>query len=515
MRESGMLFPVFSLPSKFGIGCFSREAYEFVDFLEKSGQGFWQILPVGPTGFGNSPYQPFSAFAGNPYFISPETLIEEGLLTWDECNGRDWGGNAESVDYGALYENRFEVLRLAFDRFKERDDEKKEYEAFLKKEEFWLEDYALYMAIKEAQGGKSWIDWEDEDLRKRKESALKEAEKELADEIALIRFEQYEFDKQWRKLKKYANDKQVKIIGDLPFYVSLDSADAWSHPEVFQMDKDLVPEVVAGCPPDAFSATGQLWGNPIYDWEGLKKDHYGWWVQRIGRNYEFYDVIRIDHFHGFCDYYAIPYGDETAEHGTLEKGPGMDLFKELEKQLGKLSIIAEDLGNNTPENEKLLKDSGFPGMKVLQYGFTSWDSYYVNHRHIQNCVVYTGTHDNTPTRAWFDEINDGERDFARRYINSMNSDPGQFVWDFIREAYRSVADLCIIPLQDYLCKGKEARINTPGTGEGNWQWRLAPNFLSEDLARSIRALTELYSRIPKVEHDEETEETEAQISRKG
>ena len=505
MRESGMLFPVFSLPSKFGIGCFSREAYEFVDFLEKSGQGFWQILPVGPTGFGNSPYQPFSAFAGNPYFISPETLIEEGLLTWDECNARDWGSNVESVDYGALYENRFAILRLAFDRFKERDGEKEEYEAFLKKEKFWLEDYALYMAVKEAQGGKSWMDWEDEELRKRKDKALEEAKKELADEIAFIRFQQFEFDKQWRKLKKYANDKQVKIIGDLPFYVSLDSADAWSHPEVFQMDKELVPEVVAGCPPDAFSATGQLWGNPIYDWKGLKKDHYSWWVQRIERNYEFYDVIRIDHFHGFCDYYAIPYGDETAEHGTLEKGPGMDLFKELEKQLGKLSIIAEDLGNNTPENEKLLKDTGFPGMKVLQYGFTSWDSYYVNHRHIQNCVVYTGTHDNTPTRAWFEEINDGERDFARRYINSMNSDPGQFVWDFIREAYRSVADLCIIPLQDYLCKGKEARINTPGTGEGNWQWRLVPNFLSDDLARSIRGLTELYSRIPKVEDDKETE----------
>lgn len=502
MRESGILLPVFSLPSKFGIGCFSREAYGFVDFLEKSGQGFWQILPIGPTGFGNSPYQPFSAFAGNPYFISPETLIEEGLLSWDECNGRDWGGNAERVDYGALYENRFAVLKLAFDRFKERDDEEKEYQAFLKKEKFWLEDYALYMAIKEAQGGKSWLDWDDEALRKREKKALDDAEKELADAIAFIRFQQYEFDKEWRKLRDYANEKNVKIIGDLPFYVSLDSADAWSHPEVFQMDKNLVPKVVAGCPPDAFSATGQLWGNPIYDWKGLQKNHYGWWVQRIERNYEFYDVIRIDHFHGFCDYYAIPYGDETAEHGKLEKGPGMDLFNELEKQLGELKIIAEDLGNNTPENEKLLADTGFPGMKVLQYGFTSWDSYYVNHRHIQNCVVYTGTHDNTPTRAWVEEINDGERDFARRYINSLNSDYGQFVWDFIREAYRSVADLCIIPLQDYLCKGKEARINTPGTGEGNWEWRLLPNFLSDELAKSIRGLTELYSRVPKVEEEE-------------
>ena len=502
MRESGMLFPVFSLPSKFGIGCFSREAYEFVDFLEKSAQGFWQILPIGPTGFGNSPYQPFSAFAGNPYFISPETLIEEGLLTWDECNAKSFGDDVERVDYGALYENRFDLLRLAFERFVKRQDEEEDYQAFLEKEAFWLEDYALYMAIKESEGGRSWIDWENEDLRKRKEKALAAAEEELADAIAFIRFQQYEFDKQWRRLKDYANQKQVKIIGDLPFYVSLDSADAWSHPEVFQMDEELAPKVVAGCPPDAFSATGQLWGNPIYDWDALKEDHYGWWVRRIERNYEFYDVIRIDHFHGFCDYYAIPYGDATAEHGTMCEGPGIGLFDELKEQLGELRIIAEDLGNNTPENEKLLADTGFPGMKVLQYGFTSWDSYYVNHRHIQNCVVYTGTHDNTPTRAWFDEINDGERDFVRRYINSINTDSGQFVWDFIREAYRSVADLCIIPLQDYLCKGKEARINSPGTAEGNWQWRLGPNFLSDDLARSIRGLTELYSRVPKMEEAE-------------
>lgn len=495
MRESGMLFPVFSLPSKFGIGCFSREAYEFVDFLEKSGQGFWQILPVGPTGFGNSPYQPFSAFAGNPYFISPETLIEEGLLTWDECNAMDFGHDQEKVDYGALYENRYTLLEKAFARFTEQGKEQEEYEAFLKKEAFWLKDYALFMALKDANEGKSWLDWE-EGLRTRDKKTLEAAEEELADSVSFICFMQYEFDKQWRKLRSYANSKLVKIIGDLPFYVSLDSADAWSHPEVFQMDEDLVPTVVAGCPPDAFSATGQRWGNPIYDWKGLKKDHYKWWVQRMERNYEFYDVIRIDHFHGFCDYYAIPYKDETAENGTLEKGPGMDFFNALKEQLGEIPVIAEDLGNVTPENEVLLKDSGFPGMKVLQYGFTSWDSCYVNHRHIANCVVYTGTHDNTTTRAWFEEINDGERDFVRRYINSLHTDQGQFVWDFIREAYRSVANLCIIPLQDYLCRGREARINAPGTAEGNWQWRLAPHTLSDDLARSIRQMTELYSRIP-------------------
>ncbi len=500
MRESGILFPVFSIPSKFGIGSFSKEAFEFVDFLYESGQGFWQILPVGPTGLGDSPYQPFSAFAGNPYFISPEKLIEEGLLTWDEANSYDFGSDETKVDYGALYNGRYELLKKAFARFADRikndKEEQKAYKAFLKKEEEWIGDYALFTAIKSDNDGKSWTEW-DKPLKTRNEKALADAAKKLYDEIDFVYFMQYEFDKQLRALKEYANSKNVKIIGDLPFYVSLDSADVWSHPEVFLMDKDLNPKVVAGCPPDAFSRTGQLWGNPIYDWKALKKTGYDWWAKRIERNYEFYDVIRIDHFHGFCEYYAIPFGEKTAEKGKQEKGPGTDLFDALKAKLGELKIIAEDLGNNTPENEKLLEDTGFPGMKVLQYGFTSWDSYYVNHRHVNNCVVYTGTHDNTPTMAWVQEINDGERDYARRYINSMNSDFGQLVWDIIREAYRSVADLCIIPLQDYLCFGKEARINTPGVADGNWQWRLRPNFLSNDLSKSIRGLTELYGRIPK------------------
>lgn len=504
-RESGILFPIFSIPSKFGIGCFSKEAYEFVDFLEGAGQGYWQILPLGPTGYGNSPYQPFSAFAGNSYFISPEKLIEDGLLKWDECNGAYFGSDETKVDYGSLYENRDNLLRLAFDRFKEAGADDKEYKAFLKKEEGWLNDYALFTAIKRHSGGASWLTWDD-GLKKRKPEALAAIRRELADDIEFVCFKQYEFDRQWRALRKYANDKNVKIIGDLPFYVSLDSADAWAHPEVFQMDAKLNPKVVAGCAPDAFSRTGQLWGNPIYDWKALEKDGYSWWADRIRRNYEFFDVIRIDHFHGFCEYYAVPYGDETAEKGKLCKGPGIRFFKALEEKLGKLNIIAEDLGNNTPENVALLEETGFPGMKVLQFGFTSWDSCYVNHRHIANCVVYTGTHDNTPTRAWVEEINEGERDFCRRYVNSMNTDYGGLVWDIIREAFRSVADLCIIPLQDYLCFGREARLNTPGTSEGNWEWRLRPNFLSEDLKRSIRGLTEVYSRIPKEVKKEENKE---------
>ncbi len=539
MRESGILFPIFSVPSKFGIGSFSKEAYEFADFLEKSGQGFWQILPIGPTGFGDSPYQNVSAFAGNPYFISLETLIEDGLLTWDEVNAYNFGSDETKVDYGAIYESRREILKKAYDRFADKleaskkdktitagsaipsgikmpedtsADEKKakkepkekslaeEFGAFLEMEKYWLEDYALFMALKEKAGGASWLDWED-DIRKRKPAAIDAAKKELADDMGLYYFEQFEFDRQWRALRAYANAKNIKIIGDIPFYVAMDSSDTWSHPEVFQMDKNLKPTVVAGCPPDAFSPTGQLWGNPIYDWDAEKKRDYDWWLRRMYRTYAFYDVIRIDHFHGFCDYYAIPYGDETAEKGKLKKGPGIDLFNTLKAKVDNLRIIAEDLGNNTPENEKLLADTGFPGMKVLQYGFTSWDSYYVNHRHINNCVVYTGTHDNTPTRAWCEEISEGELNFTRRYINSMNTDFGGLTWDLIREAYRSVADLCIIPLQDYLCFGKEARINSPGAPDGNWQWRLRPNFLSQELASSIRGLAEVYSRIPKEPED--------------
>lgn len=509
MRESGVLFPVFSLPSKFGVGCFSKEAFDFVDFLYNSGQGFWQILPLGPLGYGNSPYQPISAFAGNPYFISPEKLTWDGLLTWDEANACDFGNDESKVDYGALYENREKLLKTASERFYKKleedpdSKEAKEFAEFKEREGFWLDDYALFISIKKQEEGRSWLDWKDDGLRMRKPEALKKASEEFSDEIAFVEFEQYEFDCQWRALREHAKEKNVKVIGDMPFYVALDSADAWSCPKVFLMDKDLVPTVVAGCPPDAFSATGQRWGNPIYDWKSLKADGYDWWVKRIERNFELFDVIRIDHFHGFCDYYAIPYKDETAEKGELCKGPGLDLFEALKKKISRLadedtlSIIAEDLGNNTPENEKLLADTGFPGMKVLQYAFTSWDSYYVNHRHTFNSVVYTGTHDNNTTMAWMNEINEGSRDFARRYINSVNTDNGQFVWDFIREAYRSVCMLSIIPLQDYLCMGSEARINTPGTGDGNWQWRLRPNVLSQELEKSIRGLTELYGRIPK------------------
>lgn len=501
MRKSGILMPIFSLASRFGIGCFSREAYEFIDFLYESGQSYWQILPLGPTGYGNSPYQPFSAFAGNPYFISLEDLINEGLLTWDECNVAYFGSNEEIVDYGAMYENRMDLLFKAYIRFAERDGDKSEdYKKFLKDTAYWLEDYCLFRAIKQKENGASWQTWDDK-LRSRDAQAIKDALKEHEEIINFYKFLQYKFALQWKALRKYAEDKNIKIIGDIPFYVSLDSADVWAHPEVFQMDKNLEPKVVAGCAPDAFSTTGQLWGNPIYDWDALKKSDYEWWVKRIERSFELTDVIRIDHFHGFAQYYAVPYGDETAENGKAHKGPGMDFFDVLKMKIGNFAdedgarIIAEDLGEVTKENQKLLADTGIPGMKILQYAFTSWDSIYMPYKHDKNCVVYTGTHDNIPTRAWIDCINQGEREYLKKYMNSSNADGGALTWDLIRECFRSVGDLCIIPLQDYLCKGMEARINTPGGAEGNWEWRLKPNFLSHELAGAIRGLTETYGRI--------------------
>ena len=500
MRESGILYPIFSLPSKYGIGSFSKEAFEFVDFLKSAGQGFWQILPLGPTGFGNSPYQPFSAFAGNPYFISPEKLIEEGLLTYEEASAFNFGNDIEKVDYGALYENRYKLLKIAFDKFTARNgQEEADYKAFVEKEEYWLKDYCLFTALKDKFGGASWLTWE-EPYKLRDEEALNKAEAELKEAIDFCRFRQYEFNKQWRLLHEYAASKNIKIIGDIPFYVSLDGADCWSHPEEFLFDKDKNPVFVAGCAPDAFSRTGQLWGNPIYDWESAKSNGYDWWMKRLYRSYELTDVVRVDHFHGFAEYYAVPFEDETAQNGKMHKGPGMDFFRAVEKKFGDLSdfkMIAEDLGTVTEENKKLVDESKIPGMKVLQYAFTSWDSCYVTHRHTEHSVVYTGTHDNTPSRAWIEEIGDADRDFVRRYINSMNTDYGAFVWDFIREAYRSVAALAIIPLQDYLVLGKWGRINSPGTADGNWQWRLKPDFLSGELAGSIKRLAETYGRIPR------------------
>lgn len=490
MRESGVLLPIFSLPSKYGIGCFSKEAYTFVDQLKKAGQKKWQILPLGPTGYGDSPYQSFSTYAGNPYFIDLETLIQEGLLTEEECDAADFGDKNDEINYEKLYFNRFKLLRKAFVRFKADAD----YERFIEENKEWLPDYCLYMAIKESQGGVSWIEWE-EGYRNRFPEYIKKAQEELKEEIEFYQFQQYKFDCQWKKLHAYANENGIEIIGDVPIYVAFDSADTWANPELFQFDEAHLPTAVAGCPPDAFSVTGQLWGNPLYDWEYHKKTGYAWWLKRIAYCFRLYDIVRIDHFRGFDEYYAIPYGDKTAERGQWMPGPGMNLFNTVNEKLGRLKIIAEDLGFLTDSVLQLLKDSGYPGMKVIQFAFDSRESgNYLPHTYPNNCVVYTGTHDNTTTRAWYHEVTKACRDFAKEYLRKPALDEDTLAWDFIAMAMGSVADLCVIPMQDYLCLDERARINTPSTLGGNWVWRMDKDAVTDELVEEMKRMTVLYGR---------------------
>ena len=509
MRASGILMGISSIPSKYGIGCFSKEAYEFVDQLEQAGQQYWQILPLGPTGYGDSPYQSVSTFAGNPYFINLEDLIEKGLLTRGECESCDWGGSESYVDYEKMYMSRYKLLRKAYERADLSKDE--DYADFLKEEQNWLTDYCLFMAIKNDQKGICWIDWPEE-LKDRHSKAVKEAEKELEEEIDFYRFQQYCFTTQWRKLKAYANEKGISIIGDVPIYVALDSSDAWANPEMLQFDKDHNPKSVAGRPPDAFSATGQLWGNPLYDWKKLKATGYDWWVQRMQHCLELYDVVRIDHFRGFDEYYAIPYGETTAQKGKWEKGPGMDLFNTLNKKIENLRVIAEDLGFLTKSVLEMLKESGYPGMKVLQFAFDgSENSSYLPYKYEHNCVVYTGTHDNETTKGWLENLQGHDRDFVREYINCYEAPVNDCVWALIRTALASVADLAIIPIQDYLCLGNEARMNVPATLGDNWKWRLTKGQISDMTLYHMREVTRIYGRLyrePVVETEEETEADE-------
>ena len=483
--------PVSAIPSKYGIGGFSKQAYEFVTMCKKAGQSYWQILPLGPTGYGDSPYQSFSTFAGNPYYIDLETLIEEGLLTKKECEEADYGDNEAKVDYEKIYYTRFEILRKAFERSNIKEDP--EFSVFCKENAFWLDDYALYMAVKNSFDGKSWSEWDD-DIRLRKESALKRSRQKFAYEICFYQFQQYEFAKQWKALKAYANKNHIEIIGDIPIYVAFDSADTWANPKLFQLDKDCVPLAVAGCPPDAFAATGQLWGNPLYDWDYHARTNYEWWMRRIAYCYTLYDVVRIDHFRGFDEYYSIPYGDPTAEFGHWEKGPGYDIFREMKKQLGKRRVIAEDLGFLTDSVLKLVQKTGYPGMKIVQFAFDSkaGDSDYLPHNYTHNCVVYTGTHDNDTTLSWYDNLSVRDRRFANAYldVHSRKKVP----WCFIRAALASPADTCIIPMQDYLELGGEARFNFPSTLGGNWEWRMLDGQFSEELAKKICSMTRLYAR---------------------
>ena len=490
-RSAGILLPISSLPSPYGIGCFSQEAYDFVDWLKEAGQTYWQILPLGVTSYGDSPYQSFSAFAGNPYFISLDALVEEGVLTADECKKANFGRKADDINYSRLYTERGRLLRLAYSRSDIGHNEV--FTAFCEKNKWWLDDFALFMAVKDRFEGKPWIEWA-EDIRLRWQPAMDYYRRELYFEVEYHKYLQFKFDQQWRRLKAYANSKGIRIIGDIPIYVALDSADAWANPGLFQLDKDNIPTAVAGVPPDGFSPTGQLWGNPLYRWEAHRATGYQWWITRLWYCFELYDVVRIDHFRGFDEYFSIPYGSETAAEGHWEKGPGIELFRAVEQALGKREIIAEDLGYMSETVRQLVRDSGFPGMKVLEFAFDSREpSDYLPHTYTANSVCYTGTHDNMTTRQWLETGTPEMQKYATEYMH-LDEQEG-LVWGVIRTAMASVSDTCIIPVQDYLNLGGEARMNFPGTTNSNWTWRAKDGMITDALAEKIHHLTTLYARL--------------------
>ena len=490
-RSSGILMPISSLPSPHGIGTLGAEARKFVDFLADAGQSWWQILPVGPTSYGDSPYQSFSAYAGNPYLIDLDLLCEDGLLTPAEVNAVSWGTDPARVDYSAIYNGRFPLLHLAMERGWERDADK--VKAFSEENDAWLPDYALFMALKRHFGMSAWTEWPDEDIRLRRPEAVARYREELADDIRLFTYIQYLFFRQWETLRSYAHEKGIGIIGDLPIYVAMDSADVWADPRAFQLDERNVPAEVAGVPPDYFTADGQLWGNPLYDWDAMKADGYTWWIRRIAGASRLYDILRIDHFRGLESYWAVPYGETTAKVGRWVKGPGMDLMNVLTEKFPNIQFIAEDLGYLTPEVRQLLEDSGLPGMKVLQFAFDSREAAnYLPHTYPRHCVCYAGTHDNSTLMGWKDEAAPADIAMAREYLG-LHDEEG-FNWGVLRGGQSSVADLFIAQMQDYLGLGSEARMNTPGILGGNWQWRMLPGQITDELTARIARMTSLYGR---------------------
>ena len=495
MRASGILMPIFSLESDYGIGTLGRASYEFVDFLDKAGQTYWQVLPINPISIGNSPYLTVSSSSGNPLFIDLDILCDEGLLKKEDYSYIDFGTNPEGVDYEKLLSKREKVLRIAFENFDIKD---KDFLAFSKAEKVWLEDYSLFMALKKAHSGLGWSEWENE-LKTRKKEALIEAKSVYQNEMNFYKFVQFEFYKQWHALKDYANKKGIKIIGDIPIYVDYDSQDVWCNTSAFDLDKNYKPRTLAGCPPDAFSEDGQLWGTPVYNWERMKKGKtpYKWWRQRISHALKIFDVVRLDHFRGFEAYYCIENGAENAKNGVWKKGPEMDLFNLLREDYGKdLPIIAEDLGFLTPEVKKLLDDSGFPGMKVLQFAFDSREeSDYLPHNYQKNSVVYLGTHDNDTVIGWTHTAPSSDIEFAKKYINFKEGD--YFNWAMIKTALMSVSDTAIITMQDLIGLGSEGRINTPSTVGNNWEWRIKKGCINDWLACIVYENTATYSRLKK------------------
>ncbi len=496
MRSGGILMPVTSLPSPWGVGTLGAAAREFVGFLARSGMSVWQVLPVVPTSYGDSPYQSFSTYAGNPYLIDLDDLAEEGLLRRDEYAGLDWGDDPARVDYGALWDNRFDVLRHATERFERTHAS--ELAAFCERERTWLDDYALFMALKDVHGGASWTTWE-QPLRLRDADALADARARLDGDVRFWKVVQYLFFRQWERLRSEASTAGVRIMGDLPFYVALDSADVWSRPEQFQLNDNLMPDEIAGVPPDGFSAIGQLWGNPLFAWDRMKADGYEWWCDRIAAQLRRYDILRIDHFRGFDSYFAIPASSVTAANGRWRKGPGIELFRVLGERLGRCDIVAEDLGYLTDSVRRLLAESGFPGMKVLEFAFDTRDSEagdetYLPYAYPANSVAYVGTHDNDTAVGWLQTAPEKDVEVAHEYLH-LDAAEGE-AWGMMRGIWASASKLAVVQMQDLLELGSEARINTPSTLGSNWCWRAEPGFASDELAERIRHQMALYHRLP-------------------
>jgi len=492
-RASGILLHPTSFPGRFGIGDLGVESYRWVDFLAGAGQKLWQILPLGPTSFGDSPYQCFSAFAGNPYLIGPEKLVADGLLSESDLNATP-KFPVHTVDYGPVIEFKLKLLDTVYQNFKADGGRKlrTEFEVFCQAQAVWLDDFALFMALKESHNGAVWSTWEP-DLVSRQPPALAMVREKLAEAVESQRLRQFLFFRQWLAVKTYANQAGIKIVGDIPIFVAYDSADVWAHPELFYLDDTGQSTVVAGVPPDYFSVTGQLWGNPLYRWDVLSQTSCAWWIERFRATLTFVDIVRLDHFRGFEAYWEIPSGMPTAEVGRWVKGPGADFFTAVKAALGDLPIIAEDLGVVTPEMLALRDQFNLPGMKVLQFAFSAdATDPFLPHNFSRNCVVYSGTHDNDTTRGWYEKSStESERDFARRYLGR---DGGDIAWDFIRLAFSSVADLAIVPMQDVLGLGTEARMNLPGRPAGNWGWRLQPGQLNDQIQNRLKELAKLYLR---------------------